>query len=242
MTLDILAIGAHPDDVELGAGGTLAQLVAEGYRVGIADCTRGEFGTRGNADLRLQEARRAQDVLGVHVRDFLHLPDSMIEPTEDAVLHIVQLFRRYRPRVVLFPPPFERHPDHEAVHRIVRSAYFKSGMGKLRTFDSDGIEQEPYRPRHLFCYIQAYHHEADFYVDITATFTKKMEAIKAYASQVYVPDKYKTDEPDTVLSRPEFLETIESRARYWGSLIGTRYAEGFLTIEPLGIRSLSILL
>lgn len=242
MNLDVLAIGAHPDDVELCIGGTLALLVLEGYRVGIADCTRGEQGTRGSAERRMEEARRAQDILGVHVREFLDLPDSKIELTDDAVVQVVRLFRHYRPRIVLFPPAFERHPDHEAVHRIVRAAYFKSGMGKFRTFAPDGTEQQPYRPLRMFCYVQAYHHEPDFFVDITATFERKMAAIKAYASQVYVPEQYQSDEPETVLSRPEFLETIEARARYWGSLIGTRYAEGFLTIEPLGLRSLGLLL
>lgn len=242
MNLDVLAIGAHPDDVELCAGGTLALLALEGYRVGIADCTRGEQGTRGSAERRMEEARRAQEILGVHVREFLDLPDSRIELTEDAVVHVVRLFRQYRPCIVLFPPAFERHPDHEAVHRIVRAAYFKSGMGKYRTFASDGTEQQSFRPQRMFCYIQAYHHEPDFFVDISATFERKMASIKAYVSQVYVPERYQSNEPDTLLSRPEFLETIEARARYWGSLIGAQYAEGFLLVEPLGLRSLGVLL
>ncbi len=242
MQLDVLAIGAHPDDVELCVGGILATLVEEGFRVGILDCTRGEHGTRGSADIRLQEARAAQEILGVHVREFLHLPDSMIAPTDDAVLEIIQRLRTYQPRIVLFPPAYERHPDHEAVHRIVRTAYFKSGMAKVRTFSADGIEQAPFRPQRLFCYVQAYHHEPDFFVDITGAFDKKMAAIRAYASQVYVPDRYRSDEPETVLSKPDFLESVEARARYWGSLIGTRYAEGLLLVEPLGIASLSRLL
>ncbi|MDW8271890.1 MAG: bacillithiol biosynthesis deacetylase BshB1 [Bacteroidota bacterium] len=242
MTLDVIAIGAHPDDVELCTGGTLAQLVAEGYRVGIVDCTRGELGTRGSAQRRMEEARKAQEILGVHVREVLDFPDSRIEPTEDAIVQIVRLFRQYRPRLVLFPPAFERHPDHEAVHRIVRNAYFKSGLGKLRTFAPDGTEHAPYRPARLLCYIQAYHHEPDLLVDISATFEQKMQAIKAYSSQVYVPGESPENEPETVLSRPDFLEAIEARARYWGSLIGTRYAEGFLTVEPLGLHSLSALL
>ncbi|MCX7929419.1 MAG: bacillithiol biosynthesis deacetylase BshB1 [Chlorobi bacterium] len=242
MQLDVLAIGAHPDDVELAVGGTLAKAVREGYKVGIADCSRGELGTRGSAELRLQEARAAQNILGVHVRQTLAMPDAAISLTEDTVLEIIRLFRTYRPRLVLFPPPFERHPDHETVHRIVRTAYFKSGIAKLRTFGSDGTEQTPFRPSRLVCYIQAYHHEPDFLVDITDTFDVKMEAIRAYASQVYVPERYQSNEPETVLSRPDFLEAITARARYWGSLIGTTYAEGFLTIEPLGLASLSKLL
>jgi bacillithiol biosynthesis deacetylase BshB1 len=242
MNLDVLAIGAHPDDVELSVGGILAQLVGEGFRVGILDCTRGEQGTRGTGELRMQEAHRAQEILGVHQRMTLSLPDSMIAPTEDAVLQIIQSFRAYRPRIVLFPPAFERHPDHEAVHRIVRTAYFKSGMARVRTFAPDGTEQQPFRPERMLCYIQAYHHEPDVLVDISATFEKKMAAICAYASQVYVPDRYQSDEPETVLSRPEFLESIEARARYWGSLIGVRYAEGLVTLEPLGIASLGRLL
>ncbi|KXB96955.1 MAG: hypothetical protein AA908_09230 [Chlorobi bacterium NICIL-2] len=241
MTVDVLAIGAHPDDVELCVGGTLAALVRQGYRVGIVDCTRGEYGTRGSASLRLEEARRAQEILGVHCREFLDMPDSAIAPTDDAIVELVRVLRQYRPHVVLFPPPFERHPDHEAVHRIVRSAYFKSGLARLRTFGPDGTEQEPYRPARLYSYIQAYHHEADFFVDISETFEQKLEAIRAYASQVYVPERYQSDEPETVLSRPDFLESVVARARYWGSMIGVRYAEGFLTVEPLGLRSLSVL-
>jgi len=242
MKLDVLAIGAHPDDVELCVGGIVAALVEEGFRVGIVDCTRGEQGTRGSAERRIQEAQAAQKILGVHVREWLEFPDSMITPTEDAVLHIVQRFRAYQPRIILFPPAFERHPDHEAVHRIVRTAYFKSGMAKVRTFAPDGSEQAPFRPERLFCYIQAYHHEPDLLVDITPTFDKKMAAIRAYASQVYVPDRYQSDEPETVLSRPDFLNAVQARARYWGSLIGTQYAEGLLCLEPLGIASLGRLL
>jgi len=242
MTLDVLAIGAHPDDVELCVGGTLAALVREGYRVGIVDCSRGEYGTRGSATLRIEEARRAQSILGVHHREFLNMPDSAITPTDDGIVELVRVLRQYRPKVVLFPPPFERHPDHEAVHRIVRSALFKSGLARLKTFDSHGTEQEPYRPPRFYCYIQAYHHEADFFVDISDTFEQKLEAIRAYSSQVYAPDKYESTEPETLLSRPEFLESIVARARYWGSLIGVRYAEGYLTVEPLGLRSLTVLL
>lgn len=242
MKLDVLAIGAHPDDVEMSVGGILAALCDDGYAVGIVDCTRGERGTRGSAELRMQEARRAQEILGVHVREFLAMEDAAIAPSEENVLQMVRVFRQYRPRVVLLPPPFERHPDHEAVHRIVRAAYFKSGLARLRTFAPDGTEQEPYRPERMFCYIQAYHHEADFYVDISATFERKMAAIRAYASQVYVPGAYSSDEPETFISRPETLEMLEARARYWGSLIGVRYAEGLLCIEPLGLRSLSMLL
>jgi bacillithiol biosynthesis deacetylase BshB1 len=240
--VDVLAIGAHPDDVEMSCGGTLIKLVREGYRVAILDCTRGELGSRGTAEVRAQEAARAAALIGAVARENLGLPDGHIPVDADSIAALVRVFRQYRPQLVLYPPPFERHPDHEQVHRLVRAAAFHSGLAKLRTDGPDGAPQEPYRPRMLLCYMQAYEFEPSFYVDISDVYAEKVRAVQAHASQVYVPGVSPEGEPETVLSRPEFWELLELRARYFGSRIGVRYAEAFLALTPVGLGSLSVFL
>ncbi len=234
---DLLAIGAHPDDVEMSAGGCIAQNVQLGKRVAIVDCTRGELGTRGSIEIRKEEAQRAAQILGVQHREILEMTDGSIDQREEYVVMIVTMLRRYRPHIVLIPPAFERHPDHEAVHRLCRTAYFKSGLTKLKTYDN-GVEQQPFRPAHMFAFIQAYHQEVDFFVDVSSSHEIKMESIKAYSSQVHVAstkDAVSTsEEPQTFISRPEFMEMLEARARYFGSIIGVRYAEGFQSIDAVG--------
>jgi bacillithiol biosynthesis deacetylase BshB1 len=238
--VDVLAVGAHPDDVEMSCGGTLIKLVREGWRVAIVDCTRGEFGSRGTVEGRAREAAEAAAIIGAVARENLALPDGSITVTPEAVEALVRLFRHYRPRIVLFPPPFERHPDHEQVHQLVRRAFFHSGLAKLQTRGPDGQLQQPYRPRLLFCYMQAYEFQPSFYVDIRDVYEQKVRAVQAHASQVYVPGVSPENEPETVLSRPEFWELLELRARYFGSRIGVRYAEAFLALTPLGVPTLGV--
>ena len=237
---DVLFVGAHPDDVELSAGGTIANLTKEGKNVVIVDFTRGELGTRGSGETRLKEAQKAAQILGVSERINLGLPDGFITADDKSIIKVIQIIRKYRPKIVVMNPEYERHPDHEAVNRIMRSAMFKSGLLRIVTKDKGKI-QEPFRSRKMFSYQQAYafHKKPDIIIDISNTFEIKMNAIQSYTSQVYVPGVSDPNGPVTRLSRPEFLEELEARAIYFGTLIGCRYAEPFLSIEPVGLSSLS---
>ncbi|MCX7736522.1 MAG: bacillithiol biosynthesis deacetylase BshB1 [Candidatus Kapabacteria bacterium] len=238
--VDVLAIGAHPDDIELACGGTVAKFTEEGYSVAIVDCTNGELGSRGNAEIRAIEAKNGAEILGVKFRENLGLPDGKLTVNDESVEKMIVMIRKYRPKIVLVNPPYERHPDHEASHFILRKAMFKSGLIKVET-EYDGVPQTPLRIRKMFCYMQSYEfpRKPDFYVDITSTFEKKMNAIKAYTSQVWVPGLSDPNGPVTRLSRPEFLEELEARAIYFGTQIGVRFAEAFYSIEPLGFKNLS---
>lgn len=241
--MDLLAFGSHPDDVEIACGGTVAKFVRDGFSVAIVDMSFGEMGTRGTPENRLKEAEEARGVLGAKFRENLGLPDGFTIPSKDSILATIRLLRKYRPKIVLFSSPFERHPDHEALNRIVRRAMFLSGLRKIETFD-EGRPQEPWRIRKMYCYMQSYQFpkEPTFYVDITDVYHIKMDAIRCYVSQVYVEGKSNPNEPTTRLSRPEFFEEIDARARYFGTLVGFKYAEAFLSIEPIGLSSLSKLL
>jgi bacillithiol biosynthesis deacetylase BshB1 len=238
--VDVLAFGAHPDDVELAAGGTVAKLAEDGRTVAVVDFTRGEMGTRGTPEIRLQESEAAARIMNVKFRENLGLPDCNLKLTDEAAYKTIQMIRKYRPAIVLMNSEFERHPDHEAVHAIVRNAMFTSGLRKYVT-ELDGEQQKVHRIRKMFSYQQSYEfrHGNIFYVDISSTFQKKMDSIKAYASQVWVPGISSPDGPVTRLSRPEFLEEIEARCISNGIKIGCRYAEAFSSVEPLGIENLS---
>ncbi|MGA2297964.1 MAG: bacillithiol biosynthesis deacetylase BshB1 [FCB group bacterium] len=240
--VDVLAIGAHPDDVELTAGGTVAKLTKEGKTVAMVDFTQGELGTRGNENIRRTEAAKAAEILGVKFRENLFMPDGYVKVTDDNILKVINILRKYRPKAVLINPPFERHPDHEASHNILRTAMFKSGLRKIQT-EFEGQPQEPWRIRKMYAYMQSYQftRHPDFYIDISETFETKMNAIKAYVSQVYVEGMSDPGGPVTRLSRPEFLRELEARAIYFGTQVGYRYAEAFYSVEPVGISSLSAL-
>lgn len=243
MIADVMVLSAHPDDAELSVGGTVKILTNEGKKVVFVECTRGELGTRGTPELRKQEAMMAAEILGVANRETLNMPDGHIMHTNENIRLVVEAIRRWKPRLLLIPPPFERHPDHEAVHRLARAAAFLSGLEKIETA-RDGIRQEPHRPSRMLCFQQHYDFEKspDLYVDISSTFEAKMASVKAFSSQFHLPDLYTSSESTTFISRPEFLPEIEARAAYYGSRIGVRYAEAFLAIEPLAVPSLSALL
>jgi N-acetylglucosamine malate deacetylase 1 len=240
---DAMFIGAHPDDVEICSGGAIAKLVKEGRYVTIADLTAGEMGTRGTPEERLEEAKKAAKILGVEERINLGMPDGNIELSQENILKIIRILRLYRPKIIVFHPPFERHPDHEDAHKLIRTAMFKSGLIKIET-EYKGIKQDRFRIRKMFCYMQSYQfpEKPDFYVDISETIEQKMESIKAYRTQVFIPGESDPDSIPTRLYRPEFLDEIESRAKYFGSLTGVRYAEAFMSIEPVGLNSLSALI
>ena len=243
MSAYALVISAHPDDAELACGGTIRNLTNEGLGVVFLDCTRGELGTRGTPERRAQEAQRAGEILGVQHRECLGMPDGAIEYTQENIRAVATVIRAWRPHIVLIPPPVERHPDHVAVHRLCTAATFVAGLSKVTTY-RDGVEQQPHRPQRTLCFQQQYDFPRlpDLYVDISSTIQAKMDSIRAYTSQFHAPGDYTSDEPETFISRPAFLLELEARARYYGSRIGTEFAEGFLAVEPLGVGSLSALL
>ncbi len=239
---DCMVIGAHPDDAELCCGGTIAKLTKDKRKVVIVDCTEGEMGTRGTPEIRKQEAIAASNILGVSERINLGMRDGFINISEGNLFKIVQAIRHYRPKIILIHPYFERHPDHENLHRLFRDAMFKCGLKKFAT-DWEGQQQEIFRTRKIFCYQQAYQfpRNPDFFVDISDVIEIKLEAIRAFSSQVYVEGKYQKEAP-TRLASPEFMEELTARSRYYGGLCGVKHAEAFLSIESLLLGNLSALL
>lgn len=237
---DILVIAAHPDDAELTCGGSIIKAGKEGKSVVVVDCTQGELGTRGTPDLRHKEATAAAAILGIRDRVNLGMEDGNIEVTTENLRKVIQVLRRFRPTIVLFPGERDRHIDHEDVHALVRKAVFQSGLPKIETKENNGV-QEVWRPQKMMCYMQTYEFPVNVYIDITDEFGQKIAAMQAYSSQFHVPGT-ELEAPETFISRPDFMEFIEARARYFGGKIGVRYAEAFATVEPLGLQSLSALL
>lgn len=224
--LDILAIGAHPDDVELGCSATLAKEISRGKKVGILDLTRGELGTRGSAEIRDAEAAKAAQILGVHHRENLGFRDGFFINDEEHQMAVIRMIRKYQPEIVLCNAVQDRHIDHSKGSSLVSDACFLSGLIRIET-KLDGVSQSEWRPKHVYHYIQWENLKPDFVVDVTGFVDQKTEAVKAYASQFYDPD---SKEPVSPISSQNFLESISYRARDLGRLIGTDYAEGF-TVE-----------
>jgi len=231
--LDLLAFGVHPDDVELGCAGTIRMAIAEGKKVGIVDLTRGELGTRGSAELRLQEATRAAAILQVEVRENLGLADGFFTQDETNLRKVITAIRRFQPEIILANAPEDRHPDHGRSAKLVSDAAFLAGLRKISTQD-EGAEQSAWRPKYVFHYIQDRFIQPTFVVDISAHMDKKMEAILAYGSQFYSTDN---NEPATYISTPEFLETVKARAMMLGKRIGVAYAEGYISEKIIGLKS-----
>jgi bacillithiol biosynthesis deacetylase BshB1 len=234
MELDILTIGAHPDDIELGCSGTVAKAAASGYKVGLLDLTEGELGTRGSKIIRAREARRAALILGARLRENLRLPDGGIQITRKTILKLIQVYRRYRPKILIIPYAHERHPDHEHAHRLCREAWFYSGLRKIGTRFC-GKAQEPWRPHAVFQFMQWYEFAPSFVVDISDVYKKREKAILAFSSQFYNPA---SKEPQTMLSRKSFLEFVEARAKLFGGKIGVRYGEPFYSNDLIGVSDL----
>ena len=232
--LDVLAFGAHPDDVELSAAGTLLKLASQGKKTGIVDLTRGELGTRGSAELRDKEAARAGEILGLSARDNLALRDGFFEHDEESLLKIITAVRKYQPEVVLAPAITDRHPDHGRGSKLVRDACFMAGLSKIETADSQGNTQAHWRPKRVFFYIQDYSLQPDFVVDITGFWNKKKEAILAFGSQFFNPE---FDGEETYISNSDYLEFLEARVRNMGHIIGATYGEGFMSETALAINS-----
>lgn len=234
MKLDVLALGAHPDDVELSCGGTVAKLAKQGRRVGIADLTRGELGTRGSREIRAAEAAEAARLLGVQVRENLGIPDGNLETSLENRLKIVQIIRKYQPDVLLFPYPVDRHPDHERAHTLCREAWFAAGLEKVET-TLEGRVQEPFRPRAYYHFMQWFEFKPSFIIDITDEFDQRMQCVGAFKSQFYDPD---SNERQTILSTPEFIEMLRTRLAYYGDKIGKKYGEPFYSVSPINVPDL----
>ncbi len=239
MKLDVLAIGVHPDDVELGCSGTLLNEANLGKKTGIVDLTQGELGTRGTIETRYTEAANAAAILKVQVRDNLKMRDGFFRNDEEHQKLLIQTIRKYRPDIILANVLHDRHPDHGRAGHLIADACFLSGLSKIETTGDNGQPQEKWRPRYVLHYIQDYYHEPDLVVDISDVFEQRMQSILAYQTQFNTPSADKG--PRTYISNPEFLETITGRARMLGKRIGVKYAEGFISEKMIGIRNLDAL-
>ena len=229
MTLDVLVFAAHPDDAELAMGGTIARFANDGFNVGIVDLTRGEMGTRGNADTRQKEALEAAQILKTSIRENLLIPDGDIEISNDNIRKVVMLMRKYKPKIVFAPYFSDRHPDHISASKLIKRAMFVSGLEKINTSESE-IAQHAYRPSKLFYYMQTYTFEPSFIVDISNFFETKMESVWAYSTQFHNPE---SNEPETFISSPEFIDYIDARAKYYGFQIGKKFGEPFYCEEKI---------
>lgn len=234
MDLDILAFGAHPDDVEISASGTIMKHIAMKKSVGIIDLTRGELGTRGNPELRAEEAEKASKILGISTRVNLELPDGFFEVNESNIRKVVEQIREFKPEIVLCNAVSDRHPDHGRASKLVSDACFFSGLAKFET-EFNGRKQNVWRPRAVYHYIQDRYTNPDIVIDITDFFKRKMDSIMAYSSQFYNAE---SKEPETPISTPEFAEYIKARASHCGRFINVAYAEGFTVERTPGVKSL----
>lgn len=234
MKLNILAFGAHPDDVELSSSGTLIGQIAKGNTVGIIDLTRGELGSRGTADIREKEAEDARKIIGASVRENLQLADGFFENNKATQIKIIEVLRKYQPDVVLCNATEDRHPDHGRSAQLVQDAVFLSGLIKIET-TFDGVNQKAWRPRLVLNYIQDRHLTPDIVIDISDVWEQRMESIKAHRSQFYDPS---STEPQTYIASKVFFDTIETRAREMGRHSGFTYAEGFTSVRLLGVKDI----
>jgi len=235
MKLDILAFGAHPDDVELGCSGTIAKEISLGKKVGIIDLTRGELGTRGSFAIRNAESKKATQILGVAVRENLDMRDGFFINDEAHQLKIIEMIRKYQPEIVLCNAIQDRHIDHGKGSKLVSDACFLSGLRKIET-TLNGESQQAWRPKVVYHYIQWENIQPDFVVDISGFIDVKMESIFAYSSQFYDPN---SKEPESPISSKNFLDSVKYRAQDLGRIIGVAHGEGFTVERYLAVNSLS---
>lgn len=234
MKLDILVLAVHPDDAELGCSGTILKHIAAGKKVGIVDFTRGELGTRGTAETRDSEAAASAKILGLHARENLKFSDAFFKNDEAHQREVIRVIRKYQPEIIFSNALRDRHPDHGRAGDLANDACFLAGLPKIKTAQ-DGVDQEAWRPRLNFQYIQDYYIQPDIIVDITPFMDTKIESIKAFKTQFYNPEE---DAPSTYISSPEFFESMIGRAREFGKSIGATYGEGFTSRKLLGIDNL----
>lgn len=238
MKLDILAFGVHPDDVELSCAGVLLVEKLNGKKTGIIDLTQGELGTRGTAATRKQEAAVAANILSLDVRENLMMADGFFENDEAHQRKIITTLRTYQPEIILCNAPSDRHPDHGRSARLVADAAFLSGLKKIETVHN-GTAQDAWRPKYVFNYIQDKFLQPDFVIDITEVFEKKVEAIKAYETQFH---NVESSEPQTYISTPDFLDSVVYRHKWFGKMIGVKYAEGFISQKMIGFNNFDALI
>ena len=234
MKLDILAFAAHPDDVEMSCGATLAKYASQGKKVGIVDFTQGQMGTRGTPELRLKEAEKAAEILNLAVRENLAFEDIYFTNDIEHQLKVVEMIRKYRPEIVFANSQKDRHPDHEKAARIVKTAVFLSGLEKLET-TIEGVKQEPWRPRSVYHYTQSTMVDPDFVEDVTGFWEQRNQAIYAFASQVHMPNSGGTE---TFISSPEFMLMLDARGKMLGQSIGAKFGEGFKVNRNLGVNDI----
>lgn len=235
--LDILAIGAHPDDVELSCGGTMYQHALAGKMTGIVDLTTGQLGTRGTPELRVKEAHEAAKILKLAVRENLEMEDGYFLNDKEHQLKLITAIRKYQPEILLINAPHDRHPDHGKGAELATDSAFLSGLAKIETFHN-GKVQDAWRPKNVYHYIQAMHIKPDFVVDVSDSFDVKMQAVLAYKSQFFDPN---SKEEDTFISSPEFLDFLKARCQEFGQIAGVKYAEGFIAQRHLGVKDLTTL-
>ncbi len=235
--IQVLAVAVHPDDAELCCSGTLMMEKLQGKTTGVVDLTRGELGTRGTPELRAQEAEAASRILNLDIRENLGMPDGFFQNNEENQRKLIRAIRDYKPEMVLASALSDRHPDHGRAGKLIADSCFLSGLRKIATTDRQGNEQEPWRPKYVFHFIQDRFYQPSFVYDITAVFERKLEAIRAYSSQFH-STTYDKEEPQTYISSPEFLDSIIGRAQMLGKMIGVKYAEGFITEKIIGLKSL----
>ena len=233
--LDILAFGAHPDDVELGCSGTIAKEISLGKKVGIIDLTRGELGTRGSAEIRDNEAKKAAEILGVSIRENLGFRDGFFINDEKHQLEVIKMIRKYQPEIVLCNAIHDRHIDHGKGSKLVSDACFLSGLRKIET-ELNGENQQAWRPKVVYHYIQWENIKPDFVVDISGFMQHKIDAVMAYDSQFYNPD---SKEPVSPITSKNFLDSVTYRAQDLGRIVGVEYAEGFTVERYLAVNSLA---
>ncbi len=229
MHLDLLAFSAHPDDVEFTSAGTMILMARKGYRTGIVDLTRGELGTRGDARTRTREADEAAKIMKLAVRRNLGMPDGNVESSQRNLQKVITVLREFRPRIILVPFHTDRHPDHADASALVRRAAFYSGLKKLRTTQT-GKAQEAHRPEMILMYRNTTPAPPTIIVDVSSVWDDRMRAAKVYASQLHNPN---AKEPNTFISRPEFVDYLEARAREYGFMISAKYGEAFYTADPI---------
>lgn len=233
MKLDLLAFAVHPDDAELGCGGTLLTEKIQGKKTGIIDLTRGELGTRGTAESRKIEAADAGKILRVDIRENLCMADGFFKNDEEHQRKVIAAIRKYQPEIILCNAPEDRHPDHGRSAALVSDSAFLSGLRKIETFEN-GQPQEAWRPKYVFNYVQDRYLTPDFLIDISTVFEEKLEAIKAYKTQFFDPN---SDEPQTYISTPDFLDSVIYRAKMFGKMIGVKYAEGYISKKMIGFNN-----
>jgi len=235
MKLDILVFASHPDDAELSCSGTIALHVTLGKKVGIIDLTRGELSTRGTPETRDKEAQLSAEILGLSIRENVKMPDGFFSLSRENILILAEKVREFQPEIVLANAIRDRHPDHGRAAELVEKACFFAGLTKIKINNSSGKSLDVWRPKALYHYIQSEYIEPDFIIDISDHWKVRVKSIKAFGSQFFDPQ---SEEPETFISKPGFLEFLESRCKMWGHAIGKTYGEGFTVNRKIGVANL----